>query len=129
MADQRTGDLRQVIYADSQIVLSRDETDSTTLAPRKASETELGTRYRVRPRADPNIDGGQYERLRDRLAEYDGQDGRKARHKADALREALDYSPAQRPTRQRGLKIWRSRSRRFRVWVQKRPVTSRVRDW
>ncbi|KYH24925.1 hypothetical protein HAPAU_30170 [Halalkalicoccus paucihalophilus] len=90
VADQRTGDLRQVIYADARIVLVRDETDATTLIPRKTFETELGTRYRVRPNAAPSIYGGQYERLRARLAEYDEQDGRKARHKADALREALD---------------------------------------
>lgn len=90
VADQRTGDLRQVIYADSRIVLIRDEMDATTLIPRRTFATELGTRYRVRPNAAPAIDGGQYERLRARLAEYDEQDGRKARHKADALREALD---------------------------------------
>lgn len=90
VADQRTGDLRQVIYADSRIVLVRDETDATTLIPRRTFATGLGTRYRVRPNAAPAIDGGQYERLRARLAEYDEQDGRKARHKADALREALD---------------------------------------
>lgn len=90
VADQRTGELREVIYADSQTVLTRDETDATTLTPRRAFEAALGTRYRARPNADPRIDGGQYERLQDRLAEYDGRDGRKAQHKADALREALD---------------------------------------
>ena len=90
VADQRTGDLRQVIYADARIVLIRDEADATTLIPRRTFETELGTRYQVRSTADLHIDGGQYERLRARLAEYGEQDGRKARHKADALREALD---------------------------------------
>lgn len=90
VADQRTGDLRRVIYADSQSVLMRDEMASTTLMPRKAFERALGTRFHPRPEADPNIDGGQYERLRNRLAEYAGRDGRKARHKADAIREALD---------------------------------------
>lgn len=90
VADQRTGDLQRVIYADSQTVLIRDETDATTLIPRRTFERALGTRYRVQPKADPPIDGGQYEQLRARLAEYDEQDGRKARHKADALREALD---------------------------------------
>ena len=90
VADQRTGDLRQVIYTDARIVLIRDEADATTLIPRRTFETELGTRYQVRPTADLHIDGGQYEQLRARLAEYDEQDGRKARHKADALREALD---------------------------------------
>ena len=90
VADQRTGDLRQVIYADARIVLIRDEADATTLIPRRTFETELGTRYQARPTADLHIDGGQYEQLRARLAEYDDQDGRKARHKADALREALD---------------------------------------
>jgi predicted flap endonuclease-1-like 5' DNA nuclease len=90
VVDQRTGDLRQVIYTDSRIVLIRDEADATTLIPRRTFETELGTRYQARPTADPHIDGGQYEQLRTRLAEYDEQDGRKARHKADALREALD---------------------------------------
>ena len=92
VTDQRTGDLRQVIYADSRIVLIRDETDATTLIPRRTFETELGVRYRARPTAEaaPHIDGGQYERLRARLAEYDARDGRKARHKADALREAID---------------------------------------
>lgn len=41
------------------------------------------------PRGYPQINGGQYEQLRASLAEYDGQDGRKAQHK-DALRETLD---------------------------------------
>ena len=90
VADQRTGDLRQVIYADSHTVLTRDETNATTLIPRRSFETALGSRYRARPEADLHIDGGQYEQLRDRLAEYDEEDGRKARYKADALREALD---------------------------------------
>lgn len=90
VADHRTGDLRQIIYADSRTVLIRDETGSTTLIPRGTFETELDTRYRAQPEATPDIDGGQYDRLRDRLADYDGQDGRKAEHKADALREALD---------------------------------------
>ncbi|MFC7195216.1 helix-hairpin-helix domain-containing protein [Halosimplex aquaticum] len=35
-------------------------------------------------------DAGQYDRLRERLAAYEREDGRKAKHKADALREALD---------------------------------------
>ncbi|ADJ13918.1 helix-hairpin-helix domain-containing protein [Halalkalicoccus jeotgali] len=90
MADQRTGDLRQVIYADSQTVLIRDETNATTLIPRRTFGNELGTRYRARHEATPQIDGGQYEQLRTSLAEYNDQDGRKAQHKADALREALD---------------------------------------
>lgn len=90
VADQRTGDLRRVIYADSRTVLTRDETGATTLIPRRTFEMAVGTRYRPRPDADPDVDGGQYERLLDRLAEYDERDGRKARHKADALREALD---------------------------------------
>jgi hypothetical protein len=94
VADQRTSELREVIYADSQTVLTRDETDATTLIPRRTFERALGTRYRARPNADPHTDGGQYERLQDRLAEYDGRDGRKARHKADALREALDLLAA-----------------------------------
>lgn len=90
VADHRTGDLRQVIYADSRTVLIRDETGATTLLPRRTFETELGTRYQRQPGATASIDGGQYDRLRDRLAEYDARDGRKAQHKADALREALD---------------------------------------
>jgi predicted flap endonuclease-1-like 5' DNA nuclease len=90
VADQRTGDLQRVIYADSQTVLIRDETDATTLFPRGTFGRALGNRYRAQPKADQSNDGGQYEQLRARLAEYDEQDGRKARHKSDALREALD---------------------------------------
>lgn len=88
--DQRTGDLRLIVYADDRVVLARDETGSTTLTPREAFDSELATRYRARPDADPDVDAGQYGRLRERLAEYDERDGRKAEHKADALREALD---------------------------------------
>lgn len=88
--DQRTGDLRKVIYADSRIVLLRDETGSTTLVSRDSFGADLGTRYRARRDADPSIDAGQYDRLRGRLAEYESQPGRKAKHKADALVEALD---------------------------------------
>lgn len=90
VTDSRTGDHRRIIYADSQSVLLRDATGATTLLPRRAFDRELGTRYRPRPEATPNVDGGQYDRIRDRLAEYDAHEGRKAQHKADALREALD---------------------------------------
>ena len=88
--DQRTGDLRKVIYVDGRTVLLRDERGSTTLLPRDSFESDCGTRYRVRHDADPPIEAGQYDTLRRRLAEYEGQPGRKAKHKADALTEALD---------------------------------------
>lgn len=88
--DQRTGDLRRVIYADSRVVLVRDESGHTTLIPRETFESYLDTRFRVRRGVDSDIEGGQYERLRERLAEYERGEGRKARHKADALGEALD---------------------------------------
>jgi predicted flap endonuclease-1-like 5' DNA nuclease len=88
--DQRTGDLRKVIYADSRTVLLRDERGSTTLLPRDSFESDCDTRYRTRHDADPPIEAGQYDALRHRLAEYEGRPGRKARHKVDALTEALD---------------------------------------
>lgn len=88
--DQRTGELRQVIYADERVVLLRDETGNTTLVRRDSFDAELGTRYRPRPGAESPSDAGQYDRLRERLAAYEREDGRKATHKADALREALD---------------------------------------
>lgn len=88
--DQRTGDLRKVIYLDSRTVLLRDETGHTTLLPRTSFESDYGTRYRARPDAAPSIDAGQYDTLRTHLAQYEGQTGRKAKHKADALTEALD---------------------------------------
>lgn len=88
--DQRTGDLRKVIYADDRVVLVRDETDHSTLIPRETFVSELDARYRRRQAAASDIDGGPFDRLQDLLAEYDDRDGRKAKHKADALREALD---------------------------------------
>lgn len=88
--DTRSGERRLIIYADTRIVLLRAPTGSTTMTPRRTFENEFGTRYRPRPDEAPDIDGGQYDQLRDRLATYDHQDGRKARHKADALREAVD---------------------------------------
>ena len=88
--DQRTGDLRKVIYADGRTVLLRDERGSTTLLPRDSFEADCGTRYRLRHDVDPPIDAGQYDRLRRRLAEYEDESGRKAKHKVDALTEALD---------------------------------------
>jgi predicted flap endonuclease-1-like 5' DNA nuclease len=88
--DQRTGDLRKVIYVDSRTVLLRDEAGNTTLLPRTSFESDYGTRYRDRPDADPSIDAGQYDTLRTHLARYERQTGRKAKHKADALTEALD---------------------------------------
>lgn len=88
--DRRTGDLRRIVYVDSRSVLLRDETGSTTLVTRRAFDGSYGSRYQARPDLDPAIDGGQYDALRDRLGEYEGREGRKARHKADALREAFD---------------------------------------
>ncbi|WP_436931583.1 helix-hairpin-helix domain-containing protein [Halosimplex halobium] len=90
LEDQRTDERRQVIYTDARVVLLRDESGATTLVRRDAFDAELGTRYRPRPDAEAPSDAGQYERLRERLAAYERADGRKARHKADALREALD---------------------------------------
>lgn len=87
--DQRTGDLRKVVYADDRVVLVRDETGHSTLIPRETFVTELGNRYRRRPEATLAVDGGPFDRFHDRLAEYDARDGRKASHKADALREAM----------------------------------------
>jgi len=88
--DQRTTERRQVIYTDAQVVLLRDESGGTTLVRRDAFDAELETRYRPRPGAETPSDAGQYARLRERLAAYEREDGRKAEHKADALREALD---------------------------------------
>jgi len=88
--DQRTAERRQVIYADARVVLLRDESGGTTLVRRDSFDAELGTRYRPRPGAEPPSDAGQYDRLREHLAAYEGKEGRKAKHKADALREALD---------------------------------------
>ena len=90
LEDQRTAELRQVIYTDERVVLLRDETGNTTLVRRGAFDAELGTRFRPRPGAETPSDAGQYERLRERLAAYEREEGRKAKHKADALREALD---------------------------------------
>ncbi len=97
VADQRTGDRKLLIYVDDRVVLTRDEAGHTTLTPRANFEAKLGTRYRLRRNADPAIDGGQYDALRDRLAAYEAEDGRKAAHKADALREALDVLAGQAP--------------------------------
>lgn len=88
--DQRSGDLRKVLYTDSRVVLLRDETNSTTLLPRKSFESNLGSRYRPSTEDGDAIDDGQYGSLRDRLAEYEATDGRKADHKVAALQEALD---------------------------------------
>ncbi|WP_135363531.1 helix-hairpin-helix domain-containing protein [Halosimplex halophilum] len=90
LEDRRTAERRQVIYTDAQVVLLRDESGGTTLVRRDAFDAELGTRYRPRPGAEAPSDAGQYDRLRERLAAYEREEGRKARHKADALREALD---------------------------------------
>ncbi|ELZ23661.1 hypothetical protein C475_15358 [Halosimplex carlsbadense 2-9-1] len=90
LEDQRTAERRQVIYTDAQVVLLRDESGGTTLVRRDGFDAELGTRYRPRPGAEPPSDAGQYARLRERLAAYEREEGRKAKHKADALREALD---------------------------------------
>lgn len=88
--DQRTGDRRQVVYADAHVVLVRDETDATTLQDRDAFERALGNRYQVRPDARPRLDGGPYDRLRRQLEEYEAREGRKPAHKAEALRETFD---------------------------------------
>lgn len=90
LEDQRTKDLRRVVYVDSRVVLLRDESNHTTLQSRASFESNLGTRYRPSAASGDSIDGGQYDRLRDRLAEYEAADGRKADHKTAALREALD---------------------------------------
>lgn len=97
--DQRSGDLRQVLYADSRVVLLRDETNTTSLLARESFESNLGTRYRPSTEGGDAIDDGQYGNLRDRLAEYEATDGRKADHKAAALREALDIVSGRADTR------------------------------
>lgn len=56
--DQRTGEVRAVVYADEMVVLTRDEAGHTTLTPRETFESLLGTRYRVRPDADPDVEMG-----------------------------------------------------------------------
>ncbi|QLH78546.1 helix-hairpin-helix domain-containing protein [Halosimplex rubrum] len=94
LEDQRTAERRQVIYTDARVVLLRDESGGTTLVRRDAFDAELGTRYRPRPGAETPSDAGQYDRLRERLAAYERAEGRKAKHKADALREALDLLAA-----------------------------------
>lgn len=97
--DQRTNELRQVLYADSQVVLVRDETDNTTLQNREAFERSLGSRYQVCPDADPRLDGGPFDRLRDALETYEREDGRTAAHKAEALRETFDiFAVAESPS-------------------------------
>ncbi|WP_206424959.1 helix-hairpin-helix domain-containing protein [Halosimplex salinum] len=88
--DQRTAELRQVIYTDDSVALLRDESGNTTLVRRDTFDAELGTRYRPRPGAEMPSDAGQYDRLREHLSTYEREEGRKAKHKADALREALD---------------------------------------
>ncbi|MFB6166154.1 MAG: helix-hairpin-helix domain-containing protein [Haloarculaceae archaeon] len=88
--DVRTGDRRKVVYTDSRVVVSRDEDGNSTLTPLSAFDSLLGNRYRARPEAELPVDGGQLERLRERIAEYDDAEGRKATHYADAMREALD---------------------------------------
>jgi hypothetical protein len=88
--DQRTGDLRKIVYADGRVVLVRDVSDHSTLVPRETFVAELDARYRRRPSAVPDVDGGPFDRLQALLAEYADEDGRKAAHKANALREALD---------------------------------------
>ena len=90
LEDQRTGELRQVIYTDAQVVLLRDTAENTTLVRRDTFDAELGTRYRPRPGAEMPSDAGQFDRLCDQLAAYEREEGRKADHKADALREAFD---------------------------------------
>ncbi|QLH83446.1 helix-hairpin-helix domain-containing protein [Halosimplex pelagicum] len=90
LEDQRTAERRQVIYTDARVVLLRDESGGTTLVRRDSFDAELGTRYRPRPGAEAPSDAGQYDRLREHLAAYERDEGRKAKHKADALREALD---------------------------------------
>lgn len=97
--DQRTGALRQVLYTDSRVVLLRDEANRTSLLSREAFESNLGSRYRPRTEGGDAIDDGQYATLGDRLAEYEATDGRKAAHKAAALREALDIVSGRADTR------------------------------
>lgn len=101
--DQRTRDLRMVVYADDHVVLLRDETDATSLLARDAFERSLGSRYRVRPDARPAIDGGPMADLRAALEEYERTEGRKAAHKAEALRETVDvFAPAEAPSTEDG---------------------------
>lgn len=87
--DQRTNELQKVIYVDERIVLTRDTSGHTFLTPRTTFESQLGNRYSPRPDAEPPIQGGQVERLVSRIEEYERQDSRKARHKAEALTEGL----------------------------------------
>lgn len=88
--DQRTNDLKKVIYADDAVVLIRDESGHTTLTQREIFCTQLDTRYSPRPDANHFIEAGALDRLTERIEEYERQDGRKSSHKAEALSEAID---------------------------------------
>lgn len=87
--DQRTNDLKKVIYADDAVVLTRDESGHTTLTQRSIFRSQLNTRYQPRPDAETFIEGGKLDGLTERIEDYERQEGRKSSHKAEALAEAV----------------------------------------
>lgn len=99
--DDRTGDEYSVVYIDDRIVLIRDEWNNTRMEKRDMFEAEAGAgRFKLLP---DKIGESPLARVRKRAEELAESDGRKDKHKAEGIKEALsilsgDESPDGRTT-------------------------------
>lgn len=91
-SDSRTGDLIQLVYLDRNVYVMRDEDSGRH---RFGSKKEFvknvkNDRYKYEPDEEPFTRTGVMNRVKERLSAYESQDGRKANHLAQGMREALD---------------------------------------
>lgn len=86
--DSRTGDLIKLLYVDEDAALLRDEDGSHRLEKRKMLDSNIGAgRYSI---TDEDFEHtGPFSALTSALERFERQDGRKASHKAEALRDVL----------------------------------------
>lgn len=91
-SDSRTGDLIQLVYLDRNVYVMRDEEDGRHRFGSKSEfvDNVREDRYKYESDEEPFARTGVMEKVRTKLSAYEGQDGRKASHLAQGMREALD---------------------------------------
>lgn len=89
-SDTRTGDLLMLVYLDQNVYLFRTEEGNHRLGTRYELETTVGAgRFKLQPEAEPFGHTGHIRRVLQRADEYEEAGGRKGKHYADAMREAV----------------------------------------
>lgn len=88
--DSRTNDKILLVYVDRNTYLLRDTDGNHRLGKRSELDENIGSgRYKLDPDAEPFGDTGHVRRVLRRADEYEEQGGRKGKHYAEAMREAV----------------------------------------